>query len=69
MGGVSSEANDEAVAEMTGVAPSDILASEWRNSPLRPCHYVAIDRANQCVVLTVRWELVVGGCGCGGAGA
>lgn len=25
-----------------------------RNSPYRPCHYVALDRANQCVVLSIR---------------
>lgn len=56
VGGVSPEANNEAVAALTGLAsPDDLLMAEWRNSPYRPCHYVAIDRANQCIVLSIRW--------------
>ena len=54
MGGVSVEANNEAVAGLAGIATGDLLLSEWTNSPYRPCHYVAIDRANQCVVLSIR---------------
>lgn len=57
VGGASPEANNEAVAALAGLHPStDLLLAEWRNSPYRPCHYVAIDRANQCVVLAIRWE-------------
>ena len=48
------EANNESVAGLAGVDPGDILMAEWRNSPHRPCHYIAVDRANQCLVLSVR---------------
>lgn len=54
IGGVSVEANNEAVGALAGIDPSDILLSQWKNSTYRPCHYVAIDRANQCVVLSIR---------------
>lgn len=48
------EANNEAVGALAGIDPADILLSQWRNYTYRPCHYVAIDRANQCVVVAVR---------------
>lgn len=60
MGGVSQEANNEAVAALTGIDPSDILLAHWRNSSFRPCHYVAIDRANCCVVVSIRGTLEIG---------
>jgi hypothetical protein len=60
VGGASAEANDAAVAALAGVAPADLLAAHWRNSPYRPCHYVAIDRAAGCVVVSVRGSLEVG---------
>ena len=58
--GASIEANNEAVAALAGVNPSDILLSHWRNSSFRPCHYVAIDRINRCVVVSIRGTLEVG---------
>ncbi|PSC76092.1 Sn1-specific diacylglycerol lipase beta [Micractinium conductrix] len=60
VGGVSVEANNESVAALAGIPPEDILMAEWRNSPYRPCHYVALDRANQCIVISVRGSLQVG---------
>lgn len=54
VGGVSAEANNESVAALAGIAVEDILLAEWRNSPYRPCHYVAIDQANQCIVVSIR---------------
>ena len=53
-GGASAEANNQAVAALTGVEPHDLLFAEWRSSVMRPCHYVAVDRANQCIVLSIR---------------
>lgn len=61
VGGVSVEANNDSVAELTGIDPGDILLAEWSNSTYRPCHYVAVDRANRCLVLSIR-------CGCGVGG-
>lgn len=58
--GVSAEANVEAVAAMTGIEPADVLQAEWTNSAYRPCHYLAVDRANRCLVLSVRGSLEVG---------
>jgi hypothetical protein len=58
--GASIEANNEAVAALAGIAPEDILLSHWRNFPFRPCHYVAIDRVNQCVVISIRGTLEIG---------
>jgi len=55
VGGVSVEANNESVAALAGISPEDIVMAEWRNSPYRPCHYVAIDQANQCIVISIRW--------------
>lgn len=54
VGGVSVEANNEAVGALAGIDLDDILMAQWRNSTYRPCHYVAIDRANQCVVVSIR---------------
>lgn len=58
--GVSIEANNEAVAALTGIPINNILMSHWRSSPYRPCHYVAIDDAARCIVLSVRGSLEVG---------
>jgi len=58
--GASIEANNEAVAALAGIAPQDILLSHWRNYPFRPCHYVAIDRVNKCVVISIRGTLEIG---------
>lgn len=58
--GASVEANNEAVAALAGVHPSDILLAHWRNSPFRPCHYVALDRVNRCVVISIRGTLEIG---------
>ncbi|KAG7675249.1 hypothetical protein Ndes2437A_g00453 [Nannochloris sp. 'desiccata'] len=58
--GASVEANNEAVAALAGIAPEDILLSHWRNYPFRPCHYVAIDRVNKCVVISIRGTLEIG---------
>ncbi|KFM27528.1 Sn1-specific diacylglycerol lipase beta [Auxenochlorella protothecoides] len=60
VGGVSVEANNDSVAELTGIDPGDILLAEWSNSTYRPCHYVAVDRANRCLVLSIRGSLEVG---------
>eukprot|EP00887_Chlorella_sp_A99_P004794 scaffold4.g4794.t1 len=62
VGGVSAEANNEAVAALAGLDPADILqagASEWRNSPFRPCYYLAADRANEVIVLSIRQALAL----------
>lgn len=53
-GGASAEANNLAVAQLAGLDPSDVIMGEWSSSVLRPCHYVAADRANHCIVLSVR---------------
>lgn len=37
MGGVSVEANNEAVAALAGLKPDDILWAAWRNAAMRPC--------------------------------
>jgi hypothetical protein len=58
--GVSIEANNEAVAALTGIPIDNILMSHWRSSPYRPCHYVAIDDAARCIVLSVRGSLEIG---------
>jgi hypothetical protein len=58
--GASIEANNEAVAALAGIAPEDILYSMWKNFPFRPCHYVAIDRVNRCVVISIRGTLEIG---------
>ena len=34
-----------------------LLMAEWNNSVGRPCHYVAADLANHCIVVAIR-------CGC-----
>ena len=53
-GGASAESNSEAVSALSGVPPADILLAEWLNGVGRPCHYVAVDRANMTIVLSVR---------------
>ena len=32
--------------------------AEWNNSIGRPCHYVCVDRAHHCLVLSIRWAAV-----------
>ena len=58
--GASVAANNEAVAALAGIAPDDILYSQWKNDVYRPTHYVAIDRAHQCVVVSIRGSLEPG---------
>ena len=53
-GGASGEANNEAVLNLAGVRPGHLLMAEWHNSVGRPCHYVAADLANGCLVLAIR---------------
>jgi hypothetical protein len=57
---VSEESNNEAVAALTGLPVEDILEAQWRNQSFRPCHYVAIDRAAGCVVISIRGSLEIG---------
>ncbi|BDA50637.1 probable Sn1-specific diacylglycerol lipase alpha at N-terminal half [Coccomyxa sp. Obi] len=59
-GGASGEANNEAVAKLAGVRPGHLLMAEWNNSVGRPCHYVAADLANQCIVVAIRGSLEIG---------
>ena len=33
------------------------LQAEWHNSIMRPCHYVAVDRANRSIVLAIRFAV------------
>lgn len=58
--GASEESNNEAISSLTGTLVEDILEASWKNSPYRPCHYVAIDRAARCVVVSIRGSLEVG---------
>jgi hypothetical protein len=53
-GGASGEANNEAVSKLAGVRPGHLLMAEWNNSVGRPCHYVAVDMANQFIVVAIR---------------
>jgi hypothetical protein len=53
-GGASGEANNEAVLKLAGVRPGHLLMAEWNNSIGRPCHYVAADLANHCIVVAIR---------------
>ena len=53
-GGASGEANNEAIAALAGIPSGCLIMSEWHGSVLRPCHYVAVDRANQTIVLSIR---------------
>ena len=55
-GGASGEANNEAVLNLAGVRPGHLLMAEWHNSVGRPCHYVAADLANGCLVLAIRCQ-------------
>ena len=54
VGGASGEANNEAVANLAGIPLEDIKLAEWHNSISRPCQYLAVDRANRCIVLSIR---------------
>lgn len=60
VGGVSQEANNEAISELTGIPVEHIVQSNWRNSPFRPCYYVAVDAAHHCVVISIRGSLELG---------
>lgn len=60
VGGVSQEANNEAISELTGIPAGEIKQSNWRNSPFRPCYYVAVDRSNSCIVISIRGSLELG---------
>ncbi|KAL0036871.1 hypothetical protein WJX77_003190 [Trebouxia sp. C0004] len=59
-GGASAEANNLAVAQLAGLDPSDVIMGEWSNSVMRPCHYIAADKANHCIILAIRGSLEVG---------
>lgn len=54
-GGASGQANNEAVAAMTGIPAQDLYMAEWHNSIMRPCHYLALHRSYGCLVLAIRW--------------
>lgn len=56
VGGASGEANNEAVAALAGIPVEDIRLAEWHNSVMRPCHYLAVDRSNHCIVLSIRYS-------------
>ncbi|KAK9827419.1 hypothetical protein WJX74_000870 [Apatococcus lobatus] len=58
-GGASGEANNEAIAALAGISSGCLIMSEWHGSVLRPCHYVAVDRANQTIVLSIRGSIQV----------
>ncbi len=53
-GGASAEANNLAVAQLAGLDPTDVIMGEWSNSVMRPCHYIAADKANHCIILAIR---------------
>ena len=53
-GGASAEANNIAVSQLAGLDTTDMIMGEWSNSVMRPCHYIAADRANQCIILAIR---------------
>ncbi|KAL0037996.1 hypothetical protein WJX79_008937 [Trebouxia sp. C0005] len=59
-GGASAEANNLAVAQLAGLDPTDVIMGEWSNSVMRPCHYIAADKANHCIILAIRGSLEVG---------
>jgi hypothetical protein len=61
-GGASGEANNEAVLNLAGVRPGHLLMAEWNNSVGRPCHYVAADLANGCLVLAIRCRVAPACC-------
>jgi hypothetical protein len=48
--GVSLQANTQALMSLAGFDASDVLLTAWDNDTFRPCHYVAVDRARQCLV-------------------
>lgn len=58
--GVSKSANNRALCELGGFDPEDVLLTEWTNTSFKPCHYVAVDRVRNCVVLTIRGSLELG---------
>lgn len=58
VGGVSQQANEEAICKLTGV--DEVLQSNFRNGPFRPCYYVAVDNSNGYIVISVRGSLQVG---------
>lgn len=60
VGGVSHEANNEAISELTGIPLDDIKQSNWRNSPFRPCYYVAVDNSSRRIVISIRGSLEIG---------
>mmetsp|Transcript_1514 Transcript_1514/g.4497 ORF Transcript_1514/g.4497 Transcript_1514/m.4497 type:complete len:838 (-) Transcript_1514:371-2884(-) len=59
-GGASGAANNQALHLLAGVRPEDVIMADWHSSLSRPCHYVAVDRANQAVVLSIRGSLEAG---------
>lgn len=60
VGGASGQANNDAVAALAGIPLEDLKLAEWHNSIMRPCHYLAVDRANHCIVLSIRQVVPIG---------
>ncbi|GAX82802.1 hypothetical protein CEUSTIGMA_g10228.t1 [Chlamydomonas eustigma] len=58
--GASVEANNEAIEALTGIPKEDIFKAEWRNTVFRPCHFLAVDRKNKRLVLSIRGSLELG---------
>mmetsp|Transcript_26362 Transcript_26362/g.74128 ORF Transcript_26362/g.74128 Transcript_26362/m.74128 type:complete len:987 (-) Transcript_26362:118-3078(-) len=56
-GGASAAANNSALILEAGLKEEDLLLSEWTNSVFRPCHYVAVDRDAQRIVIGIRGSL------------
>ena len=54
-GGASIEANNQAVAAMTGIPAEHVLFASWRSGTYRPCFYLARDDASDCLVLSIRY--------------
>ncbi|KAK9788836.1 hypothetical protein WJX73_008421 [Symbiochloris irregularis] len=59
-GGASGQANNEAVAALTGVPIGSLLMAEWHNSIGRPCHYLALLSSPKCLLLSIRGSLELG---------
>ena len=53
-GGASGEANNAAAALLGDFEARDLLMAEWHSSVSRPCHYLALDRRRQRLVLSIR---------------
>ena len=54
---MSHQANTHALASLAQLPPQDVVLAEWSNHTFRPCHFLAVDRRHQCLVLGVRGSL------------